>query len=204
MFGIADYGAFVVAIIIFLAIPGPGNLALLTATGKGGVRSGMAATVGVIAGDQVLLWLAVAGLSAVLINYPGLYVSVKWMGAAYLIGLGYSLFNAKPGDAPVLNMKPDHYFRQALFITVLNPKAIVFYMAFFPLFVDPAIHQGVLTFAVMAATIAALTLAYGLVVVLLVHYLAERVRANPIVTVMLNKTAGVLLIGFGLKLALFK
>jgi threonine/homoserine/homoserine lactone efflux protein len=204
MFGIADYGAFVVAIIVFLAIPGPGNLALLTATGKGGVRAGMAATLGVIAGDQVLLWLAVAGLSALLINYPGLYSSVQWAGAAYLMGLGYSLFNAKPGDAPVLDMKPDHYFRQGLFITVLNPKAIVFYMAFFPLFVDPAIHLGLLTFAVMALTIAMLTLAYGLVVVLLAHHLAERVRANPLVRVMLNKTAGVLLIGFGLKLALFK
>ena len=203
MFGIADYGAFVVAIIVFLAIPGPGNLALLTATGKGGVRSGMAATLGVIVGDQVLLWLAVAGLSAVLINYPGLYSSVKWAGAAYLIGLGYSLFNAKPGDAPVLDMKADHYFRQGLFITVLNPKAIVFYMAFFPLFVDPAIHLGLLTFVAMATTIAVLTLLYGLVVVLLAHHLGARVRANPIASVMLNKVAGALLMGFGLKLALF-
>ena len=204
MFGIADYGAFVVAIIVFLAIPGPGNLALLTATGKGGVRSGLAATLGVIAGDQVLLWLAVAGLSAVLINYPGLYSSVKWAGAAYLLGLGYSLFNSKPGDAPVLNMKPDHYFRQGLFITVLNPKAIVFYMAFFPLFVDPAVHQGLVTFGFMAITIAALTFLYGLVVVLLAHHLAKRVRANPMVSVMLNKVAGTLLMGFGLKLALFQ
>ena len=204
MFGIADYGAFVVAIIVFLAIPGPGNLALLTATGKGGVRSGLAATLGVIAGDQVLLWLAVAGLSAVLINYPGLYSSVKWAGAAYLLGLGYSLYNTKAGDGPVLNMTPDHYFRQGLFITVLNPKAIVFYMAFFPLFVDPATHLGLLTFAVMAATIAALTFAYGLVLVLLTHHLAERVRANPIIGVILNKIAGALLIGFGLKLVLFK
>jgi threonine/homoserine/homoserine lactone efflux protein len=203
MFGIADYGAFVVAIIVFLAIPGPGNLALLTATGKGGVRSGMAATLGVIVGDQVLLWLAVAGLSAVLINYPGLYSSVKWAGAAYLIGLGYSLFNVKPGDAPVLDMKAEHYFRQALFITVLNPKAIVFYMAFFPLFVDPAIHLGLLTFVAMATTIAVLTLLYGLVVVLLAHHLGARVRANPIASVMLNKVAGALLMGFGLKLALF-
>jgi threonine/homoserine/homoserine lactone efflux protein len=203
MFGIADYGAFVVAIIVFLAIPGPGNLALLTATGKGGVRAGMAATLGVIGGDQVLLWLAVAGLSAVLINYPSLYSSVKWAGAAYLIGLGYSLFNAKPGDAPVLDMKPDHYFRQGLFITVLNPKAIVFYMAFFPLFVDPKIHMGLITFGFMALTIAALTFVYGLVVVMLAHHLAERVRANPLATLMLNKVAGALLIGFGLKLALF-
>lgn len=203
MFGIADYGAFVVAIIVFLAIPGPGNLALLTATGKGGIRAGMAATLGVIVGDQVLLWLAVAGLSAVLINYPSLYSSLKWVGAAYLMGLGYSLFNAKPGDAPVLEMKSEHYIRQGLLITVLNPKAIVFYMAFFPLFVDPKIHQGLITFGVMAATIAALTLAYGLVVVLLAHYLAERVRANPLATTMLNKVAGALLMGFAIKLALF-
>lgn len=203
MFGIADYGAFVVAIIVFLAIPGPGNLALLTATGKGGIRAGMAATLGVIVGDQVLLWLAVAGLSAVLINYPSLYSSLKWVGAAYLMGLGYSLFNAKPGDAPVLEMKSEHYIRQGLLITVLNPKAIVFYMAFFPLFVDPKIHQGLITFGVMAATIAALTLAYGLVVVLLAHHLAERVRANPLATTMLNKVAGALLMGFAIKLALF-
>ena len=203
MFGIADYGAFVVAILVFLAIPGPGNLALLTATSKSGVRAGMAATGGVIAGDHVLLWLAVAGLSTVLVNYPSLYSSLKWAGAAYLMGLGYSLFNAKPGDAPVLDMKPDHYFRQGLFITVLNPKAIVFYMAFFPLFVDPKIHQGLITFAVMAATIAALTLAYGVVVVLLAHHMTERVRANPLATAIFNKVAGAMLIGFGLKLVLF-
>lgn len=203
MFGIADYGAFVVAIIVFLAIPGPGNLALLTATGKGGIRAGMAATLGVIVGDQVLLWLAVAGLSAVLISYPSLCGSLKWVGAAYLMGLGYSLFNARTGDAPVLEMKSEHYIRQGLLITVLNPKAIVFYMAFFPLFVDPKIHQGLITFGVMAATIAALTLAYGLVIVLLVHHLAERVRANPLTTTLLNKVAGALLMGFGIKLALF-
>ena len=203
MFGIADYSAFVVAIIVFLAIPGPGNLALLAATGKGGVRGGLAATLGVIAGDQVLLWLAVAGLSALLLSYPSFYGSLKWAGAAYLIGLGYSLFNAKLGSAPVLEMKSDRFFRQGLLITVLNPKAVVFYMAFFPLFVDPKIHQGLITFAVMAATIAALTMAYGLVLVLLAHHLSKRVRSSPLATAILNKIAGVLLIGFGLKLVLF-
>ena len=85
---------------------------------------------------------------------------------------------------------------------MLNPKAIVFYMAFFPLFVDPARHQGLLTFGVMAATIAVLTFLYGLVVVLLTHRLAERLRANPKVSSTLQKLAGLFLIGFGVKLAL--
>lgn len=204
MFGIADYGAFVVAIIIFLAIPGPGNLALITSTGKGGIRGGLAATFGVIAGDQVLMWLAVAGVAALLAATPAAFSMVQWVGAAYLAWLGWKMLTAQPGDAPVLNIRPRQYFQQAAAITLLNPKAIVFYMAFFPLFVDPSRHQGLITFGAMALTIAALTFLYGLVVVLLTHHLAERLRANPRITRTLEKLAGVFLIGFGVKLALSK
>ena len=204
MFGIADYTAFVVAIVIFLAIPGPGNLALITSTGKGGVRGGVAATLGVIAGDQVLMWMAVAGVAALLTAWPPAFRAVQWLGAGYLAWLGAKMLLAKAGDAPVLNIQPHHYFRQALLITLLNPKAIVFYMAFFPLFVDPVRHQGMVTFGAMAVTIALLTLAYGLIVVGLTHFLAERMRANPFVSRALQKLAGVFLIGFGIKLALSK
>jgi leucine efflux protein len=202
MFGIADYASFVAAIIIFLMIPGPGNLALITSTSKGGVRGGLAATFGVIAGDQVLMWLAVAGVAALLTAYPPAFRAVQWLGAGYLAWLGLRLLRARPGDAPVLHIKPHHFFNQAMLITLLNPKAIVFYMAFFPLFVDPAHHQGLTTFGVMAATIAALTFAYGLIVVLLTHRLAERLRASPKISSRLQKLAGLFLIGFGVKLAL--
>ncbi|MDW5441300.1 LysE family transporter [Polaromonas sp. SM01] len=203
-FGVADYGAFVVAIIVFLLIPGPGNLALITSTGKGGLAGGMGATFGVIAGDQLLLWAAVAGVSALMAAYPTAFHAVQWLGAAYLAFLGLKMLLAKPGDAPLLQIKPHHYFRQALLITLLNPKAIVFYMAFFPLFVDPARHQGLKTFAVMAATIASLTFLYGLIAVLLTYYLAERIRANPKISTALEKAAGVFLIAFGIKLAISK
>jgi leucine efflux protein len=204
MFGVADYGAFVAAIIIFLAIPGPGNLALITSTGKGGIAGGLAATLGVIAGDQVLMWLAVAGVSALLLAYPAAFHAVQWLGAGYLAWLGLKMLLAKPGSKPVLNIEPHHYFRQAGLITLLNPKAIIFYMAFFPLFVDPARHQGMLTFGVMAATIATLTFCYGLIVVLLTHHLAERMRANPLIGRVLEKLAGVFLLAFGVKLAMSK
>jgi len=204
MFGIADYGAFVAAIVLFLAIPGPGNLALITSTSKGGVRGGLAATLGVIAGDQVLMWAAVAGLAALLLASPALFAAVQWLGAAYLAWLGVQMLRAKRGAKPVLHIEPHHYLRQAALITLLNPKAIVFYMAFFPLFVDPARQQGVLTFAAMAATIAVLTLAYGAIVVLLTYRLAERMRAQPRIARALEKLAGVFLIGFGIKLAVSK
>jgi threonine/homoserine/homoserine lactone efflux protein len=204
MFGIADYGAFVAAIVLFLAIPGPGNLALITSTGKGGISGGLAATFGVIAGDQVLMWLAVAGVAALLATYPAAFSAVQWLGAAYLAWLGWKMVTAKPGAAPILNIRPRQYFQQALGITLLNPKAIVFYMAFFPLFVDTARHQGLITFGAMAATIAALTFLYGLGVTLLTYHLAERLRASPRIASWLEKLAGVFLIGFGLKLALSK
>ena len=204
MFGISDYGAFVAAVIVFLLIPGPGNLALITSTGKGGVRGGLAATFGLIAGDQVLMWLAVAGVAALLAAYPPAFRAVQWLGAGYLAWLGLRMLTTQPGDAPVLDIKPHHYFRQALLITLLNPKAIVFYMAFFPQFVDPSRHPTLATFGVMAATIAFLTFLYGLVVTLLTHFLAARLRANPKVTSALQRLAGVFLIGFGVKLALTK
>ena len=203
-FGIADYASFAVAIIVFLLIPGPGNLALITSTSKGGIAGGLGATFGVIAGDQVLLWAAVAGVSALMATYPAAFHLVQWVGAVYLGWLGFKMLIAKPGDAPILQIKPRHYFRQALFITLFNPKAIVFYMAFFPLFVDPKTHQGMTTFSVMAATIAVLTFLYGLTAVLLTTFFAERIRANPKISGFLKKAAGVFLIGFGLRLVISK
>jgi len=202
MLGVTDYGAFVVAVLVFLFVPGPGNLALITSTGKGGIRGGLAATLGVILGDQVLMWCAVAGVATLLATYPTAFNLVQWGGALYLAWLGARMLFSHAGAAPVITIKPHHYLRQAAMITLLNPKAIVFYMAFFPLFVDPARHQGLTTFAFMAATIATITFAYGFCAVMLAHFLAERLRANPLVTRALEKLAGLVLIGFGIRLAL--
>ncbi|MBC7445834.1 MAG: LysE family transporter [Polaromonas sp.] len=203
-FGVADYPAFLVAVLVFLAIPGPGNLALITSTGKGGIAGGLGATFGVIAGDQVLLWAAVAGVSALMAAYPAAFHAVQWLGALYLAWLGLRMLLARPGGAPMLQIKPRHYFRQAMVITLLNPKAIVFYLAFFPLFVDPVQHQGLKTFGVMAASIAVLTFVYGLAAVLLTWKLAERLRASPQISAALQKAAGLFLIAFGIKLAIFR
>ena len=150
MLAITDYPAFVVAILLFLAIPGPGNLAIVSSTAQGRVRGGLAATLGIIAGDQILMWCAVAGVAALLKTYPAAFAAVQWLGAAYLAWLGVRMLLAKPGQGAVLRLKPHHFLRQSFLITLLNPKAIVFYMAFFPLFIDPARQPGLATFAAMA------------------------------------------------------
>jgi threonine/homoserine/homoserine lactone efflux protein len=201
MFGIADFGAFCAAILLFLALPGPGTFALLTATGQGGRRGGAAATAGLILGDQVLLWLAVAGVAALLAAHPAVFKAVQYAGAAYLAWIGLKLILARGGEASPIRMDAGRYARQAFLITLLNPKAIVFYMAFFPLFIDPATHQGLPTFAAMAATIALISAAYCLALVGLADAVSAQVRAHRRLAAALQRLAGVALVAFGLKLA---
>jgi leucine efflux protein len=201
MFGISDYWAFIIAVLVFLALPGPGTLALLTSTGQGGFRAGAAATFGVIVGDQVLLWLAALGVAAVLQGHPLLFRALQYAGAGYLVFVGLKLIFGRGGGAHPIPIHAGHYFRQALLITLLNPKAIVFYMAFFPLFIDPATQRGAVTFGTMALTIALLTLSYCLTLVGFAGAVTERVKANRRLTRALERAAGIVLVGFGIKLA---
>ena len=204
MFGISDYGAFAAAFVLLLFLPGPGNLALISSASKGGMAGGLASVLGLLLGDQILLWLTVAGVAAVLKSYPPLFTALQWAGAAYLVWLGGKMLLSKPGQGTGLQITPGYYFRETLLITLLNPKAIMFYLAFFPQFIDPVQHQGVLTFVVMALTIAVLGLTYCVGVVAVTHTMAERIRARPKVAGFLQKCAGLGLIGFGLKMVLVK
>ena len=120
MLGIADYGAFCAAILLFLALPGPGSFALITSTAQGGLRAGAAATLGVIVGDQVLLWLAVAGVAALLNAHPALFKGVQYLGAAYLGWIGLKLLLAKPGSAPPLCIEPDWLMPQLQAMTSIS------------------------------------------------------------------------------------
>jgi leucine efflux protein len=201
MLGIADYGAFCAAIIIFLALPGPGTFALLASTGQGGFKAGAAATLGVIAGDQVLMWCALAGVATLLAAHPGWFRAVQYAGAAYLGWIGLKLIFVKAGVTSPMHIEPRHYARQAFYITLLNPKAIVFYMAFFPLFIDPEAHRGLVTFGAMAITIALLlTALYCLSLCACVHAIGTKMKAHRRLARGLERLAGGFQIGFGIKL----
>jgi leucine efflux protein len=204
MLGISDFGAFCVAFVLLLFLPGPGNLALISSASKGGLAGGLASVLGLLVGDQVLLWLTVAGLTAVLKAYPPVFLVLQWAGAAYLAWLGYKMLTAPSGEGPSIQITPGYYFRETLLITLLNPKAVMFYLAFFPQFIDPMSHQGWITFAAMALSIALLGFVYCMGVVLVTHFMAERIRAHPKASGLLQKLAGVCLIGLGLKMVLAK
>lgn len=204
MLGITDYGAFAAAFVLLLFLPGPGNLALISSASKGGLRGGLASVMGLLLGDQFLLWMTIAGVAALLKTYPPLFMGLQWAGAAYLCWLAYKMLAAKPGQGPSIQITPGHYFRETLLITLLNPKAIMFFFAFFPQFIDPVNHQGWVTFSVMALTIAVLGFLYCFGVVLITCFMAERIRASPRFSGFLQKLAGLCLLGFGIKMVLSK
>jgi len=200
--GIQDLWTFVAAVLVFLALPGPGTFTLLTATGRGVVRCGYTALFGLLLGDQILMWLAVAGVAALLKANPMVFHAVQYLGAAYLVWIGIGLLRQPRalGEEGGIRLTPGHYFRQAVLINLLNPKAIIFYMAFLPLFIDPARHQGVVTFATMALIIFVMGLAYCSVLIGVGNLLRRRILQHPRVGLWLRRVAGVFLIGFGVRL----
>lgn len=202
MLGIANYWSFVAAVIVFLMIPGPGTFTVLTSTGQGRLRGGFAAVLGLMAGDWILMSLAMLGVAALLQAHPLAFRAVQYLGVAYLVWVGVQLLRAREGaNTTILPIRPGKFFRQGFLITLINPKAIVFYMAFFPLFIDPATYRGLPTFLAMAGTISSLTLAYGGVLVLVGHVLAQRLARNRTLARVGARLAGIVLIGFGLRLS---
>lgn len=200
--GVTDVAAFAAAVLVFLMIPGPGTFAILTSTARGRRRGGYACLAGLMAGDWLLMIAAMIGVAALLAAHPLLFRAVQYLGAAYLAWVGLQLLRA-PGGAPatLLPIAPGTYFRQGFLITVINPKAIVFYMAFFPLFIDPARYQGAPTLVAMGALVSLLTLAYCTLLIVGGHWAAQRLRAHPAVGRWASRVAGVALIGFGARLA---
>lgn len=204
MLGIINYETFVLSFIIFLMIPGPGNLILITSTSKGGMPAGLACIMGIVLGDQILLWLAIAGVAALLESSPNLFQAMKWLGAAYLLWIGGQLlFKSATSGAPPPVSRKRTPFLQGTVITLTNPKPILFYMVFLPLFIDPVYSQGLLTFAALAGTAALLTVIYGVLMIILTLSVASTVRARPALIFILEKIAGLFLAGFAVKLAFF-
>jgi threonine/homoserine/homoserine lactone efflux protein len=120
--GIQDLWTFVAAVLVFLALPGPGTFTLLTATGRGGVRGGYTALFGLLLGDQILMWLAVAGVAALLKANPMVFHAVQYLGAAYLVWLAWKIATSGQAGTADAKGKPFGFWQAAAFQWV-NPKA---------------------------------------------------------------------------------
>ena len=200
LLGITDVSQLVVATMVFLMLPGPGTFCVLTCTARNGMRGGFAAVAGLMLADGMLMFLAAAGVAALLQANPVAFRAMQYLGAAYLVWLGLRLLLAKGEASGVVPFSSAADFRRGFLVTSFNPKAIVFYMAFFPLFIDPATHRGSITFLTMAAIIATCTLCYCTLLIVVGNAAAARLKRHRRIARLGNRLAGVFLIGFGIKL----
>lgn len=201
--GIGDVTQLILATLVFLALPGPGTFCVLTSTARRGLRGGFTCLAGLMLADGLLMLLAALGVAALLQANPVLFKGVQYAGAAYLAWMGLKLLLAKKdADTAVVPFATMADFGRGFLVTLMNPKAIVFYMAFFPLFIEPATHQGAITFMVMGALICGCTLVYGSTLVWIGNAAARRLARQGSIARLASRLAGVFLIGFGFKLTM--
>jgi leucine efflux protein len=202
MFDIQNYGSFLAAILVFQLIPGAGTIAILNATARNGIGAGLGAVLGTLCGDLVYMLAAVAGLAAVMNANPELFRAMQWFGAGYLMWMGLQLLRRPVHDVPAWDEPRKSgwvYFRQALAVSLTNPKVMLFFVAFFPLFLSPGSSHATLIAMMVHVTLISLLYQAGLV--LLGNSVAKRLKTLPFARKLATRLAGVALIGFGLKLA---
>ena len=203
MFGIHHYLDFVLAILVFQLIPGPGILNILSSTARGGVRAGLGAVAGTLLGDLIFMLSAMLGLAAVLASYPVVFQAMRWVGIAYLVWIGLNLFrfrDQEEGGRSAASPNAWAHARRALAVSFSNPKVTLFFLAFFPIFLRADARP--ITLVVMAAHVTFLSFVYQLVLVLIGNATARSLARIPAVRKWAKRIAGLALVGFGVRLAL--
>jgi threonine/homoserine/homoserine lactone efflux protein len=197
---LATWLAFVAAAMAMLLIPGPTILLVIGQSLGGGARNAAPLVAGVALGDLTAMTLSLAGLGAVLAASATAFTVLKWAGAAYLLYLGVKMWRAPVTAQAAPPLPAGRVMREAYLVTALNPKGIVFFVAFVPLFLDPA-RPFALQAAILVATFVTLAAANAAAYALLAARLSDAVR-RPALRRALNRLGGAVLIGAGLAVAL--
>ncbi|MGW5266685.1 leucine efflux protein LeuE [Microbispora sp. NPDC004025] len=221
-FGITNIWTYVVGSFLIILLPGPNSLFVLSTAAQRGVRQGYRAAAGVFAGDSVLMILSAAGVASLLKSTPVLFSIVKYSGAVYLAWIGFgmlrgawrSLRASRAGAAGQVTEASEAAeaveaavpaaadpFRKAFTISLLNPKAILFFVAFFVQFVDPSYGAPALSFLILALIVQVFSVAYLSTLIFGGTFLASHFRRRRKLSAGLASGVGALFLGFGAKLA---
>ncbi|CAN7478454.1 LysE family translocator [Rhizobium rhizogenes] len=201
--------AFVAASAVLLAIPGPTILLVISYALGHGRKATTATVAGVALGDFTAMTASMLGLGALLAASAAIFTALKWIGAAYLIYLGIKLWrvpvsdrSAETEDAETGKERPLRIFLHTYAVTALNPKSIIFFVAFLPQFLDTSkpIAFQMMIFEVTFLALATLNATtYGLMA-----SMARKTIRKPSVQRLVNRTGGALMIGAGLLAAGWK
>jgi leucine efflux protein len=230
-FGIIDIWTYVIGAFLIILLPGPNSLYVLSYAAQNGVRAGYRAAAGVFLGDTVLMVLAAAGAASLLRSNAVLFTVVKYAGAGYLAWIGFQMIraawrawrsarngatSAEPVAATeqvataeqvaaaeqvaIAGRRPSP-FRKALTISLLNPKAILFFVSFFIQFVAPGYGTPALSFVILGVIIQFFSFLYLTALIFGGTFLAHQFRSRQRLSAALTTGVGALFLGFGAKLA---
>ncbi|MFE2303081.1 leucine efflux protein LeuE [Streptomyces sp. NPDC059445] len=213
MLGVIDLPTYLAGLVLIVLLPGPNSLYVLSVAARRGVRTGYTAAAGVWCGDTVLMTLSAAGVASLLQANAVLFSIVKYAGAGYLTWLAVGMLRAARAmwrarrEAVAESAEPEAVaeerpFRRALVISLFNPKAILFFVAFFVQFVDPAYAYPALSFVVLGAFAQLASVLYLTALIFSGTRLAAAFRRRKRLSAGATTAAGALFLGFAVKLTL--
>jgi leucine efflux protein len=216
MLGTVNLPTFALGAVLIVLLPGPNSLYVVSVAARKGVRTGYRAACGVFLGDTVLLTFTALGAASVLKRSPTVFDVVKYLGAAYLAWIGVGMVRsavrsfrkrrqtadgvvAAEADAgPEAAERP---FQRALVVSLLNPKAILFNLAFMTQFVNPHAAHAVTAFALLAVIVQVSSVCYLSVLIFTGSKLAAAFRRRQRLSASMTGGVGSLFVGFAVKLA---
>lgn len=219
MLGIVDLPTYLVGLTLIILLPGPNSLYVVSVAARRGVRAGYRAAGGVMCGDTVLMALSAGGVASLLHASPLAFSVVKFAGAGYLTWLAAGLLRAAwrllrrrgaartaaPAEATAGHTAGgtvERPFRRALAASLLNPKAILFFVSFFVQFVDPAYPYPALSFVALGAWAQLFSIGYLSVLIFSGTRLAAAFRKRRRLQAGASAAAGTAFLGFAVKLSL--
>lgn len=190
--------------------PGPDVLYIVSSALKSGVRAGMVAALGIVSGCFVHVFAAALGVGALLATSATAFTLLKWVGAGYLLWMGVKLLLAHGGASvmPAVSsqapgaMDLGRVYRQGFLTNVLNPKVALFFLAFVPQFIAPGTENKVAVFLLLGLLFNLNSLPINFGYAWLAGWASRRVGAVQRTMHWMDRVAGLMFIGFGLRLAL--
>ncbi|MEX0297843.1 MAG: LysE family translocator [Kordiimonas sp.] len=197
--------SFFVAASIFAFMPGPAILYTAAQTMSKGKRGGAMAAFGIHVGGLLHVIAAAAGLSAAFIHAPLAYTTLKIVGALYLIWMGIGIIRGKldASELPhISGFKGKKVFLDSMIVEILNPKVIIFYIAFLPQFVDPSASLPLWAQFVILGTINNLMFTLvDILVIFLTSTVIEKLKSSQSSQKIVRRISGSAMMGLGLHLA---
>lgn len=213
-FGVLNYLTYFIGALFIVLLPGPNSLYVLALSARQGAKLGWAAVFGILLGDAILMLATALGAVSILVSYPAVFMVIKYAGAAYLVYIGFTLIrdaikawrrvdkHELQESITIKSTTSKKAFTKSLVVSLLNPKAILFFLSFFAQFVDPNFAEPAIPFLILAITLQALSLSYLVVLVYAGQKLADSFRKRVKISSISSGGVGVGFVGFAIKLAL--